>query len=104
MAVYVDDARNRLGRMIMCHMIADTRKELLDMVKLIQVKEKWLQKKGTYQEHFDICWSKRKLAIQAGAKPVSSKELVRIMLQKPFQKLMIQESSDGSVRAVAKAR
>ncbi len=58
--VYVDNMNARFGNMIMCHMIADTTEELLQMVDKIGVKRKWLQYPGTYQEHFDICLAKKK--------------------------------------------
>lgn len=41
--VYVDDIQNKLGRMVMCHCIADSQKELFDFMKLIGVKEAWVQ-------------------------------------------------------------
>ena len=80
--VYVDNMRASFGRMVMCHMIADSTEELLAMADRIGVQRKWLQAKGTHREHFDICGSKRKLAVQAGAKEITMKELVRINLGK----------------------
>lgn len=78
MTVYVDDAKHPYGRMMMmmCHMIADNRKELFEMADRIGVRRKWLQKAGTPHEHFDICLSKRELAVMAGAVEVTSRELI----------------------------
>lgn len=73
--VYVDNNNARLGDMIMCHMIADSSEELLQMADKIGVKRKWIQKPGTKHEHFDICLSKKKLAIKEGAQEVSILEL-----------------------------
>ena len=73
--IYIDNANQKYGRMIMCHMIADSKKELLEMVNKIGVNRKWIQKEGTYQEHFDICQEKKRLAIQFGAKEITCKEL-----------------------------
>lgn len=67
MSVYVDNMNAPFGQMTMCHMIADTTEELLAMAKKIGVQKKWIQNKGTKQEHFDICLSKKKLAIKHGA-------------------------------------
>lgn len=75
MAVYVDGMRAPYGRMKMCHMLADSREELLAMADLIGVDRKWLQKSGTAQEHFDIAMTKRALAIANGAISVSRREL-----------------------------
>lgn len=74
MAVYVDDMRAPFGRMVMCHMIADTRAELDQMADRIGVARKWRQKSGTYGEHYDICQSKRALAVQLGATEITLRE------------------------------
>lgn len=71
MAVYVDDMYKsplgQFGRMKMSHMMADSTEELLAMCDKIRVHRKWIQKKGTIHEHFDISISKRQLAILHGA-------------------------------------
>lgn len=68
MAVYVDPAVWPFGRMMMCHMIADTRAELVDMARQIGVRVKWIQHAGDHRrEHFDICKSKRAMAVKLGA-------------------------------------
>lgn len=95
MAVYVDDMRASYGRMIMCHMAADTTDELLEMVDRIGVDRKWIQKPGTWQEHFDIALSKRELALRFGALEVTRKDLVRrLMAKRKFHQEKIMEKSD----------
>lgn len=79
MAVYVDTMRAQFGRMVMCHMVADTTEELLAMADQIGVARKWLQEAGTHREHFDIALSKRALAIQFGAREVSMMDIGRII-------------------------
>lgn len=76
--VYVDDMRAPYGRLVMCHMIADSTDELLAMADKIGVARHWLQKPATVHEHFDICLSKRKLAVAAGAKEITIRETARI--------------------------
>ncbi len=71
MSVYVDDMRAPYGRMLMSHMVADTTGELLAMADRIGVSQRWLQCAGTHREHFDVCLSMRKLAIQQGAVEVT---------------------------------
>lgn len=82
MTVYVDDMHKtrmgQYGRMKMCHMIADSREELLAMADKIGVQRRWLQKAGTPQEHFDISMTKRALAVQNGAQEITMRELARI--------------------------
>jgi len=59
----------------MCHMIADSTEELLEMADKIGVKRKWIQWAGTPKEHFDICLSKRAMAVLQGAEEISQREL-----------------------------
>ena len=70
MSVYVDDMKAQFGTLVMCHMIADSHDELIAMADIIKVQRKWIQKEGTVYEHFDICLSKRKLAVRAGAREI----------------------------------
>lgn len=81
--VYIDDAKIAYGQMFMFHMIADTTEELIKMADKIRVSRKHIQNKGKYNEHFDICLSKKKLALEAGAKQITSRELVTILKQRP---------------------
>jgi hypothetical protein len=76
--VYVDNFDAPYRRMIMCHMIADTTKELLEMADKIGVQRRWIQDIGTNREHFDICKSMKKKAIELGAKEIGFKELASI--------------------------
>lgn len=68
MTVYVDDVKHRFGRMMMCHMWADTIEELFVMVDRIGVQRKWLQQppKASWV-HFDISMAKKAAALRAGA-------------------------------------
>lgn len=70
MTVYVDDMRARFGRMIMCHMIADTEAELHAMADEIGVARKWYQ-----GDHYDIALSKRALAVLFGAREITKRQL-----------------------------
>lgn len=76
MSVFVDDVRLPFGRMIMCHMWADTLDELLAMADRIGVQRKWIQGHPTLSFgkhrnaswiHFDISLGCKAKAIAAGA-------------------------------------
>lgn len=81
MTVYVDNMKTSYGCMKMCHMAADSNQELLEMVDKIGVSKKWIQYPNTWKEHFDICLSKRILAIKEGAREIDSRELVRNVMK-----------------------
>jgi hypothetical protein len=73
--VYVDDMRASFGRMIMCHMIADSDAELHAMALRIGVARKWWQSPAnTSGSHYDIALSKRSLAIEAGAIAITMRQ------------------------------
>ena len=80
--VYVDDMNTKFGRMIMCHMMADSTEELLEMADKIGVQKKWIQYPGTPKEHFDISLGKKKLAIQNGAKEITWREIGRMTINR----------------------
>lgn len=65
------------GRMVMCHMIADSTEELLAMADRIGVAREHIQDAGTAREHFDISKGKRAQAILFGAVEVTLRELAR---------------------------
>lgn len=82
MTVYVDDMdrpykpAHRTGRTyVMSHMIADTEEELHAMAKLIGVARHWFQ-----GDHYDICKSKKVLAIENGAVLITMREIAKIRM------------------------
>lgn len=78
MTVYVDEAKHAYGRMVMCHMLADTPDELFAMADQIGVDRKWFQRRAI-APHFDIAKSKRELAVEAGAVEVDRYGLHAVM-------------------------
>lgn len=72
MAVYVDTMRAKLGRLIMCHMVADSDAELHAMADAIGVDRRHWQAPGrSAGSHYDICLAKKRLAIVLGAIEIS---------------------------------
>lgn len=80
MTVYVDDMRAKFGRMVMCHMIADSTEELNAMADRIGVARRWIQKDSTYREHYDVCLSARAKAVAAGAQEITWRELSEMVV------------------------
>lgn len=79
MAVYVDPAEWPYRSMIMCHMLADTDEELHAMADRLGINRKWFQKAGTSHRHYDICKSKRALAVKYGAIEITRQQLARML-------------------------
>lgn len=78
--VYVDAARNPFGRMLMCHMFSPDPDALHAMADRVRVSRKWFQDPRTMPKvswpHYDICQSKRGLALTAGAVEVDRYQFV----------------------------
>jgi hypothetical protein len=81
MAVYVDRARNPYRGMLMCHMVADTMEELHAMADRVGVSREHFQT-GAHLPHYDICHTKRRLAIRAGALEIDRHGLVKMMRER----------------------
>lgn len=74
MTVYVDDMMAKYGRMIMCHMIADTDEELHAMADIIGVARRWHQAPPRYSSHYDISLGARAKAVQASATEITVRQ------------------------------
>jgi hypothetical protein len=78
--VYVDNYRARLGRMVMFHMVADTRAELHLMADRIGMKREWFQDCPPHSApHYDVSLSKRTEAIRLGAVMVDRHHFVEVI-------------------------
>lgn len=76
--IYVDKSAHGFGRMVMCHMIADTPEELRAMAEKIGVAARWFQASSS-MPHFDVCKSKRAAALEAGAVELDRRAFVDAM-------------------------
>lgn len=75
MAVYVDDQRNSFGRMVMCHLVADTPEELHAMAERLGLRREWFQDKPGFP-HYDVSLGKRAEAVRLGAVEITGRQLV----------------------------
>lgn len=80
MSVYVDSAFIPYGRMLMCHMIADTLPELHNMAHHLGMLLTWFQypPKASFP-HYDISKAYRARAIALGAIEVDRRQLAEHM-------------------------
>ena len=65
--------------MIMCHMMSKDLDALHAMADKIGIKRQWFQNKPGGTPHYDICKSKRKLAVQNGAIECGREKIVEII-------------------------
>lgn len=76
--IFVDDMRASFGRLVLCHMIADTEGELHAMAERIGVARRWFQDPRTMPNvsypHYYIALSKRRLAVSFGAVEITLRQ------------------------------
>lgn len=72
MSVYVDGERNKFGRMVMCHMFADSLAELHAMAEAIGMDRDWFQPLSF--PHYDVSLSRRSVAVVNGAIEVDRRQ------------------------------
>ncbi len=77
--VFVDDAIYPYGRMMMCHMMSKDVEALHAMASKIGIARKWFQNKKGRTPHYDICKSKRALAVKFGAIETDRRGMVEII-------------------------
>lgn len=102
MTVYVDNMRARLGRLVLCHMLADTEAELHAMADRIGVARKWYQ-----GDHYDIALAKRAKAVSAGAVEITWREASFMSMARrrdPNAKLPQPDEAEAMVRKLFKER
>ncbi len=73
MVSFVDDMRASFGRMLMCHLVADTDEELHTMAARVGVARRWFQDRSRYH-HYDLSLGKRTLAIRYGAVQITLRQ------------------------------
>jgi hypothetical protein len=96
MSVYVDDMQAPYRGMKMCHMAADSTEELLAMADKVGVQRKWIQYPGTAKEHFDICLSKRAIAVQNGAQELTMLQFGRRYIELAKKRIAAQQANGST--------
>lgn len=81
--VVVDQATHPYKRMMMCHMMSKDLNALHSMAEKIGIKRKWFQNKAGRTPHYDICKSKRALAIEYGAVETDRNGIMAIITHFP---------------------
>ena len=88
MAVYVDDMRAKLGRMVMCHMLADSDDELHAMADRIGVARRWHQAPPKHDSHYDVALKARGLAVRFGAEEITWRQAGLMCLRRRVEGIL----------------
>src|ERR1700676_5337336 len=103
MTVFVDDMRTPYGRLILCHMIADSIDELHAMADKIGVARKWFQDTIS-GPHYDIALSKRALAISFGAREITLRQCAAMSHYRARTGRMLLRAPEDAERLMAELR
>jgi hypothetical protein len=82
MTVYVDNMKAKFGRMVMCHMIADTDNELHAMADSIGVARRWHQAPPKHDSHYDIALTMRARAVSLGAIEITWRQASAMVMRR----------------------
>lgn len=85
MPVFVDNMKAKYGRLIMCHMLADSDEELHAMADMIGVARKWHQSPPKHDSHYDIALSKRSMAVKHGAIEITWKQASAMTMRRRIE-------------------
>lgn len=85
MTVYVDDARRPWRGWRMSHMWCGSTKALMSFADRLGLSRRWIQRRG--RVHYDVSDAYREKAIRAGAIPVSTREMLSLMLGKSLEEI-----------------
>lgn len=101
MTVYVDSMKAPYRGMVMCHMLADTDEELHSMAYRIGIDRKhWQSPEKTSGSHYDICKSKRAIAIRHGAVEITLRQAAAMNMRRRITgKLGAPEDAEQWVKA-----
>ena len=104
MSVYVGPSKYPYGRMVMCHMVADSLIELHQMANELDLRYEWYQ--GPERPHYDLSMTKRAQAVELGALEVDDRRIVEALLRSEPEnaiRLALAEQSACSSGAAATA-
>lgn len=79
MTVYVDQEKNKYRHMLMSHLVADSIDELHAMADRLGLKRRWFQVSNNGTPHYDVCQTKRALAISLGAIEIDRRKMTELM-------------------------
>lgn len=76
MAVYVDDSRNRMGDLVMSHLLADSEEALARAAAFLNLRPEW-----RHGDHYDVCQATKARALNNGAIEITRRHAVRMRRQ-----------------------
>ena len=81
MSVYIDEAYFPIGSVKMCHLIADSEKELHKFVALLGIDKRFYKVSSItpWRNHYELSVTQRRLAVKHGAIEVTNSQMGRLL-------------------------